>query len=142
MLKNKSLLKITILMVFIINACIPIAYANDEEEPDLDLEQINQIVESATKPINEPTLNSKSAIIYDRETKKIIWGKNEKQKRPMASTTKIMTAIVVLENSNLNDTVTISKKAANTGGSCLKVNTDDKVTVNDLLYGLMLRSRK
>lgn len=142
MLKNKSLLKITILMVFIINACIPIAYANDEEEPDLDLEQINQIVESATKPINEPILNSKSAIIYDRETKKIIWGKNEKQKRPMASTTKIMTAIVVLENSNLNDTVTISKKAANTGGSCLKVNTDDKVTVNDLLYGLMLRSRK
>ena len=60
----------------------------------------------------------------------------------MASTTKIMTAIVVLENANLKDTVTISKKAANTGGSCLKVKTSDKLTVNDLLFGLMLRSRK
>ena len=53
-----------------------------------------------------------------------------------------MTAIVVLENANLTDVVTISRKAANTGGSVLKINTDDKVTVNDLLYGLMLRSRK
>ena len=69
-------------------------------------------------------------------------GENENQKRPMASTTKIMTSIVVLENANLKDTVTISKKSANTGGSCLKVNAEDKITVNDLLYGLMLRSRK
>ena len=53
-----------------------------------------------------------------------------------------MTSIVVLENANLKDTVTISKKSANTGGSCLKVNAEDKITVNDLLYGLMLRSRK
>lgn len=60
----------------------------------------------------------------------------------MASTTKIMTAIVILENSKLTDVVTISKKAANTGGSRLKINTGDKITVNDLLYGLMLRSRK
>lgn len=142
MLRKKSLLKIILLIILIINICIPLAYADDEEEEEVKSEEINQIVESATKPTNEPILNSKSAIIYDRETKKIIWGKNEKQKRPMASTTKIMTAIVVLENSNLKDTVTISKKAANTGGSCLKVNTDDKVTVNDLLLGLMLRSRK
>ncbi len=142
MLRKKSLLKIILLTILIINICIPLAYADDEEEEEVKSEEINQIVESATKPTNEPILNSKSAIIYDRETKKVIWGKNEKQKRPMASTTKIMTAIVVLENSNLKDTVTISKKAANTGGSCLKVNTDDKVTVNDLLFGLMLRSRK
>lgn len=142
MLKKKSLFKIIILTILIINVSIPLAYADDEDEIDSNLEEINQIVESATKPVNEPILNSKSAIIYDRETKKIIWGKNEKQKRPMASTTKIMTAIVVLENVNLKDTVTISKKAANTGGSCLKVHTDDKITVNDLLLGLMLRSRK
>lgn len=142
MLRKKSLLKIILLIILIINICIPLAYADDEEEEEVKSEEINQIVESATKPTNEPILNSKSAIIYDRETKKIIWGKNEKQKRPMASTTKIMTAIVVLENTNLKDVVTISKKAANTGGSCLKVNTDDKVTVNDLLFGLMLRSRK
>ena len=59
----------------------------------------------------------------------------------MASTTKIMTAIVVLENANLKDTVTIDSKAAGIGGSRLGLKKNDKITVNDLLYGLMLRSR-
>ena len=58
----------------------------------------------------------------------------------MASTTKIMTAIVVLEKTQLSDIVTVSKKAANTGGSVLHINTGDKITVLHLLYGLLLRS--
>ncbi len=61
----------------------------------------------------------------------------------MASTTKIMTATIVIENvKNLNETVTVSSKAAGTGGSSLGLHTNDKITVNDLLYGLMLCSRK
>ena len=61
----------------------------------------------------------------------------------MASTTKIMTATIVIENvKNLNETVTVSSKAAGTGGSRLGLHTNDKITVNDLLYGLMLCSRK
>ncbi len=126
----------------LINIFMPTIYADDEEEEELNEIELQEIVESATKPNNEPVLNSKSAIIYDRTTKKVIWGKNEYTKRAMASTTKIMTAIVVLENSKLTDTVTISKKAANTGGSRLKLNIGDTVSVNDLIYGLMLRSRK
>lgn len=58
----------------------------------------------------------------------------------MASTTKIMTATIVLENSNLSDEVTISKKAGGTGGSRLGLKKGDKISLNDLLYGLMLRS--
>jgi len=58
----------------------------------------------------------------------------------MASTTKIMTAIIVLENSNLDDVVTISSKAAGTSGSRLGLKTNDKISVRDLLYGLMLCS--
>ena len=58
----------------------------------------------------------------------------------MASTTKIMTATIVLEKGNLNDTIEISKKAASTGGSRLGLKTGDKITVCDLLYGLMLCS--
>ena len=71
-----------------------------------------------------------------------MYEKNGYSRRAMASTTKIMTAIIVLENSNLTDTVEISKKAGGTGGSRLGLKAKDKVTVNDLLYGLMLRSRK
>lgn len=137
-----NLFKIILILLMLINMCIPTIYADDGEEEELNESEFQEIVESSTKPTSEPVLNSKAAIIYDRTTKKIIWGKNENTKRAMASTTKIMTAIVVLEKSNLTDVVTISKKAANTGGSRLKLNTDDKITVNDLLYGLMLRSRK
>ena len=58
----------------------------------------------------------------------------------MASTTKIMTATIIIENCNLNDTIEISKKAAGTGGSRLGLKSGDKITVKDLLYGLMMRS--
>lgn len=115
-------------------------YADDEDEEEIRQEEVNEIVESAATPINEPQINARAAIIYDRSTKQIIWGKNEMEKRAMASTTKIMTAIVVLEDANLDDVVTISKKAAGTGGSRLKIRAEDKITVRDLLYGLMLRS--
>lgn len=139
----KKLLKIILILLILINMCVPTIYADDEDDDDtLNQIELQQIVESGAKATEEPILNSKSAIIYDRTTKKVIWGKNEYKKRAMASTTKIMTAIVVLENSKLTDTVTVSKKAANTGGSSLKLKENDKVTINDLLYGLMLRSRK
>ena len=132
---------VIVLMLFLMSSGL--AFADDNEEEEYNQNEIQElIVESATKPSEELKLNARAAIIYDRTTKEIIWGKNETQKRAMASTTKIMTAIVVLENSNLSDVVTISKKAANTGGSRLKINTSDKITVRDLLYGLMLRSRK
>ena len=58
----------------------------------------------------------------------------------MASTTKIMTATIIIENFNLDDTIEISKKAASTGGSRLGLKQGDKITIKDLLYGLMLRS--
>lgn len=115
-------------------------YADEDDDEELNDIELQEILETTTIPVKEPILNSKAVIIYDRTTKKVIWGKNENERRAMASTTKILTSIVVLENSNLNDIVTISKKAANTGGSRLKINADDKISVNDLLYGLMLRS--
>lgn len=73
---------------------------------------------------------------------RVLFEKNGYSKKAMASTTKIMTSIIVLERANLQETVTISKKAANTGGSRLKISEGDKIKIIDLLYGLMLRSRK
>ncbi len=85
-------------------------------------------------------INSRAYVVLDRNSNTVLVGKNEMQKRKMASTTKIMTATIIIENCNLSDTVTISKKAANTGGSTLGLKTNDKITVRDLLYGLMLKS--
>ena len=72
----------------------------------------------------------------------MIIGKNEDVKSAMASTTKIMTTIVILEKADLNEKVTVSAKAGGTGGSRLGLKTGDKITKEDLLYGLMLCSRK
>ena len=74
-------------------------------------------------------INSRIGIIYDRKSGRIIWGKNENKKSAMASTTKIMTCIVVIENANLNDEIKISAKAAGTGGSRLGLKKDDKITI-------------
>lgn len=56
------------------------------------------------------------------------------------TTTKIMTATIIIENCNLNETIEVSKKAAGTGGSRLGLKAGDKITIRDLLYGLMLCS--
>ena len=95
---------------------------------------------SSTDNDSKLNLNSRSCIVFDRTSKQILFGKNEYNKVKMASTTKIMTAIVVIEQGDLDKTIEISKKAANTGGSRLGLKTGDKVTIRNLLYGLMLCS--
>lgn len=89
---------------------------------------------------NIPNINARSCIILDRISKKILFGKNEFNKVKMASTTKIMTATIIIENCDLSQTVIISKKAASTGGSRLGLKANDKITIRDLLYGLLLCS--
>ena len=112
---------------------------------DIDNEVIDvnaEIISSDTyrKQIKTPDTNSRACVVIDRNTSTILYGKNENQKRKMASTTKIMTATIIIENCNLDETIEISKKAAGTGGSRLGLKTGDKITIKDLLYGLMLRS--
>lgn len=128
--------KIGIILLVIV--CISGTVYSDEIDTDKLIWEDDVLQTSNTS--EEPKLNSRAAVIYDRKSKKVIWGKKENEKRPMASTTKIMTAIVVLENANLSDTVTVSKKSAGTGGSRLGLKTGDKVTVNNLLYGLLMVS--
>ncbi len=138
----KKIISIIIIFILIFNINI-ITFADDLNEEDISKEELEEdILNVSTSVENIPKTNSRAVLIFDRTSKKVIYEKNGYVKRAMASTTKIMTAIVVLENANLTDTVEISKKAGGTGGSRLGLKTNDKITVNDLLYGLMLRSRK
>ncbi len=112
-------------------------------EDDFDISEILGDIEStetSSDSLEIPTINSRAYVVIDRKSNTILVGKNENQKKKMASTTKIMTALVVIENCNLSDTVEVSKKAAGTGGSRLGLKTGDKITVYDLLYGLMMCS--
>ncbi len=132
-----------ILMTFIILSIIlpTLCFADDFlEETELDnfLEVSNEVTNSAKEPIT----NSKNIVALDRKSLTVLYEKNAYKQVAMASTTKIMTAILVLENCDLNETVEFSKTAANVRGSCLEVSTGTKMSMNDVLYGLMMRSRK
>lgn len=114
----------------------------DDIEND-EIVDVNAYITStniSNSAIKIPETNSRSCVVIDRNTNTILYGKNESTVRKMASTTKIMTATIVIENCNLDETVEISKKAAATGGSRLGLKTGDKITVRNLLYGLMLCS--
>lgn len=130
----KKILFFAILIIFLLTT---FTFADDIDELP---EDENLIEEVSTEVSEEPKVYSRSAIVFDRNTKSILYEKDINTKRAMASTTKIMTCIIILENGNLNETVKISQKSANTGGSRLGLKKNDSITVKDLLYGLMLRS--
>lgn len=85
-------------------------------------------------------LSAASAIVIDADSGRVIFEHNAHEKCGMASTTKIMTAVVVLENCKLDETVTVSYNAAITEGSSMYLKPNEKLKVEDLLYGLMLNS--
>ncbi|WP_329113693.1 D-alanyl-D-alanine carboxypeptidase family protein [Streptomyces sp. NBC_01465] len=91
-------------------------------------------------------ITAKSAILLDSGTNKPLWGKAPDTRRQMASTTKVMTALVVLETKglNLNKQITVKQSyrnyVARNGASTADLRTGDKLTVRQLLYGLMLPS--
>ncbi len=84
--------------------------------------------------------NNSSEIIMEVNTKRILHQSNAYEKKYMASTTKILTAIVIIENCNLSDEVTVTSKSVGIEGSSIYLEAGEKLSVKDLLYGLMLRS--
>lgn len=81
-----------------------------------------------------------SFAVIDAETGRLLFGQNPHHQQPIASLTKIWTALITIENANLEDTITISKEATYSEGSSIYLEEGEKVKVETLLYGLMLRS--
>lgn len=132
--KKKSIVFIIIIYIF---SNFNYSFADDIENSNLDY---NNIIETSSSDASELNINARSCIVLDRLSKNILYGKNEFNKVKMASTTKVMTATIIIENCDLNKTIEVSKKAAGTGGSRLGLKIGDKITIRDLLYGLMLCS--
>lgn len=87
-----------------------------------------------------PQIEAGAAIAMDAASSRVLFEKNAYSKRAIASTTKIMTAVVALENGNLKDTVTVSKRAAAIRGSTIKLRYNEKLSLRELMYGLLLKS--
>lgn len=89
---------------------------------------------------NELSLSGASYILMEEKSGRIIVERNSHAKMPMASTTKIMTALLALEQGNLDDIVEIGEESVGVEGSSLYLKLGERVTLRDLVYGLMLRS--
>lgn len=88
----------------------------------------------------EPKVNAISAVVVDGDTGRILWGKNENKPMAMASTTKIMTALVALENSDITKETTVSKNATLASPVKMHLSVGEKMTIEQLLYAMMLQS--
>jgi len=90
--------------------------------------------------LTPPTILGKSAVLMDSVTGKVLYEKHCHEKRPPASLTKVMTAILAMENASLNKTVCASPHASETEYGSLHLKPGEKLSLEDLLYGLLLRS--
>ena len=82
-------------------------------------------------------VSAKGAVLIESRTGKVLYAKNAHEKLPMASTTKIMTALLAIENGNLSDIIETDASAYGTEGY---LDYEEKISLKDLLYGLMLSS--
>ncbi|GLB58046.1 D-alanyl-D-alanine carboxypeptidase family protein [Cytobacillus sp. NCCP-133] len=86
------------------------------------------------------SVSARSAILMDQDTGRVLFGKEATKTRRIASITKIMTAILAIESGKLNDMVKVSEQAVRTEGSSIYLKPGEKIKLEDLVYGLMLRS--
>ncbi|MDM5338807.1 D-alanyl-D-alanine carboxypeptidase family protein [Fictibacillus enclensis] len=87
-----------------------------------------------------PGVSARAAILMEQESGRILYARNEHRPMRIASITKIMTAILAIESGKLSDRVTISDRATRTEGSSLYLKPEEHISLNDLVYGLILRS--
>ena len=85
-------------------------------------------------------VKASGAVLMDMENGRVLWGKNEDKPLAMASTTKIMTAMIAIEMGNMDDIVNVSKRAAMAPEVDIDLNTGDEIKLGHLLYALMLKS--
>lgn len=89
---------------------------------------------------NAPAISAKTAVVMDIVSGRILYEKNKDEKVYPASTTKIMTALLGIEQGQLDEMITVSGAAIGVEGSSIYLKEGEKISMEDLLYGAMLRS--
>ncbi len=140
-MNRKRLCELTILLitaVFAINSISPFFINNPRKSTDLHKIPVFATVADFEKSIPETT--AQCAIVIDAESRNVLYSKNADIPRGMASTTKIMTALVAIENSNVNQEFLIPKEAVGIEGSSVYLTEGEPLTMIELLYCLLLES--
>ncbi len=112
----------------------------DNKKSSNVVEQYKENKETVKTPDELKQLYAQSACLIDADNGRVLFEKNGSKKLAMASTTKIMTCIVALENGNLNDVVTISSRASKQPDVQMNAREGEQYYLKDLLYSLMLES--
>lgn len=130
-MKKKRCLSL-VLSLFLALASVPLAtYAEEVQPPASDIE------------LTPPSITAEAAILMDADTKTILYEKNAHEKHYPASITKLMTALLAIENLQPNDPITFSKDAiysVEPGSSHIGIKVDEVLTVDQALHGLLLMS--
>jgi len=87
-----------------------------------------------------PIIDARSSIVVDLSTGKILYEKNKHQRLAIASITKLMTALVILEENNLDEITIVSTNAANTEGSTMHLRIGEEISIENLLLGIIVNS--
>lgn len=95
---------------------------------------------AGTAGSNDPDIGAKSAILVNYDSGDILYAKNVKERLPAASTIKIMTALVALANADISKSFVVSQAAADIGEDTMGLSKGERVSLEELLYGLMLPS--
>lgn len=127
-------------VLFFISIFNVYCFAFYDQEDFEGIEDIEYVEVATTNSKGEPIINSPAAVLYDRKYNRVLYNKNMNERRANASTTKILTAIVAYENGDLRDNVIVSQRAANIGGSTIRLRKGDEISLNDLLQGLLICS--
>lgn len=125
-LKSKKLISLVFCAVLILTAVILIPQEAGAVETEDE--------------ITASRLYARSAVLMDADSGRILFAKNGQEQRAMASTTKIMTCILALENGDLSDEVAVSAEAASQPAVRLGMREGQRFYLKDLLYSLMLES--
>ena len=106
----------------------------------LCLSSIVSVLQINISASSDFSVNAKAAVVYDVDNGSLLYAKNENAQLPMASTTKIMTALVAIERENLNKKIKVDPRAVGVEGSSAYLRAGEEFTLRELLYALMLRS--
>ncbi len=137
----KKTLEILLVILAILSnmICTNLAYADDinDDEPIDKLFEQESVETVGNKRLN---ISAGAAIVMDTVSGRVLYEKNAYKRNSIASTTKIMTAIVALENGRDDEDVIVSKKAASISGSQVNLQEGKTYKLGDLMYAMMLRS--
>ncbi|MCL2353156.1 MAG: D-alanyl-D-alanine carboxypeptidase [Defluviitaleaceae bacterium] len=95
---------------------------------------------AATQDIKPPSVDAAGAVLIDMDSGRVLWEKDKDKELAMASTTKIMTAILAIEQGNLDDVVVVSKRAAAAPKVNMSLQAGEEIPLKALLYAIMLQS--